>query len=454
LAAAILRTQYDNLIRQTVFSTGIYHAYLIFRLSKQNALPPVDLSFIHLLRLTKAFGSEVSHDIIYALLGVTTKDNNDELGQRFVDVDYSISQDELLRQVAEKLLLQQRLPLSFLCNAGLEKAPEKALVRSAEPIKYERDPRSVRRRPEVDRATTWIPNWTPDGIGMLSPWSLSNSFTPAKNLPFRRWDTQDPNILAVGGIQISTVLWTSQQFWDGWKENLEALCKLVQHPAFQPVTRETLQQFCRALTAGRDAYGAPEEDSSALTRDFAAFLATCKSVELDAVISEAGVDGTSRNFLDVADVLCNGRKVFLTASGHLGYGAWNTEAGDIVVVLGGANMPFLLRRKSNSLFELVGECYVDDIMAGEAVEAIEALHRPCDEVELRGESSDYDMMQSVNSGEALHGCFPVVEIVDKLFRFHALDEVRQSWADEALWRVIALLEREEGRLEARRFDIR
>jgi hypothetical protein len=42
--------------------------------------------------------------------------------------------------------------------------------------------------------------------------------------------------------------------------------------------------------------------------------------------------------------------------------------GDNVSVLGGATMPFILRQEK-SYFRLIGECFVDDIMHGEAVEA-------------------------------------------------------------------------------------
>jgi hypothetical protein len=41
------------------------------------------------------------------------------------------------------------------------------------------------------------------------------------------------------------------------------------------------------------------------------------------------------------------------------------QAGDVVVVLYGGRTPFLLRRKDDGTWILVGECYVHGMMNGE-----------------------------------------------------------------------------------------
>jgi hypothetical protein len=61
---------------------------------------------------------------------------------------------------------------------------------------------------------------------------------------------------------------------------------------------------------------------------------------------------------------------FVTAGGWLGFGPTCMEPGDVVVVLAGADVPFIVRRKDDESgeFLLVGEAYVDGLMFGELFE--------------------------------------------------------------------------------------
>jgi hypothetical protein len=403
LAAAILRMQHDSRVRASRAS-GVYHAYLIFRLSNQKTIAPVKLSFLQLLRLTQDFQVSVSHDIVYALLGIATTDN-DPNGERFIDVDYTVSEDDLKLTLAGKLLQSQSL--SFLCNAGLER--------------------------QASKNRTWVPTWRCNSLGMMAPWSISSTFHPSKGLPFKRWPTDNPSHLAVDGIQASTVLWTSQPFHHGWRYNQQALFGLVQLPAFSPISEETLQRFARALSAGRDAYGAPDPNPSSLTRDFAALWAKAKywgTQEGDRalqIVQEFGQGGDAQNFLNVADVLCAGRRLFVTTNGHLGFGPNDAQPGDAVVVLGGANMPFLLR-KTDSLFQLLGECYIDEIMSGEAVEAMQ-------------------------KGQPLRGYFDVGTLATNLFSFNALGKKDKEMMESELTKLLEFSKKEYELLKVHRFDI-
>ena len=56
------------------------------------------------------------------------------------------------------------------------------------------------------------------------------------------------------------------------------------------------------------------------------------------------------------------------ASGHIGIGPPTMQTGDVVAVLFGGYTPFVLRPDEGGQWSLVGECYVQGIMEGEAVE--------------------------------------------------------------------------------------
>jgi hypothetical protein len=62
-----------------------------------------------------------------------------------------------------------------------------------------------------------------------------------------------------------------------------------------------------------------------------------------------------------------GRVMFVSATGWLGMAPHGTREGDIVFVAVGADVPYILRACEDG-YELVGECYVQGIMDGEAME--------------------------------------------------------------------------------------
>lgn len=74
-----------------------------------------------------------------------------------------------------------------------------------------------------------------------------------------------------------------------------------------------------------------------------------------------------RKLLGLVGIPCRGRRLFVTADGHLGLGPGRMKEGDVVSVLFGAHWPFVLRPHGDA-FLLVGYCYVDGMMYGEMVE--------------------------------------------------------------------------------------
>ncbi|PMD46842.1 hypothetical protein L207DRAFT_377597, partial [Hyaloscypha variabilis F] len=64
---------------------------------------------------------------------------------------------------------------------------------------------------------------------------------------------------------------------------------------------------------------------------------------------------------------CLKNKLFSSKGGYVGVGDIKLENDDLVCVLFGAKMPFILR-PIGKRYRLVGECYLHGIMLGEALE--------------------------------------------------------------------------------------
>ncbi|EEU34261.1 uncharacterized protein NECHADRAFT_85554 [Fusarium vanettenii 77-13-4] len=70
---------------------------------------------------------------------------------------------------------------------------------------------------------------------------------------------------------------------------------------------------------------------------------------------------------------CISRRFFMTSGGFMGIGPESMKEGDVVVVIFGLSLPFLLRKSEAGAnkFLVVGPCYVHGIMEGELVKALE-----------------------------------------------------------------------------------
>lgn len=62
------------------------------------------------------------------------------------------------------------------------------------------------------------------------------------------------------------------------------------------------------------------------------------------------------------------RRPFLSEQGYVGLAPSHAEVNDVIVIIYGAIVPFVLRDVGNHRSELVGESYVHGIMDGEYVE--------------------------------------------------------------------------------------
>ncbi|MCJ1456380.1 hypothetical protein MMC28_006741 [Mycoblastus sanguinarius] len=72
-------------------------------------------------------------------------------------------------------------------------------------------------------------------------------------------------------------------------------------------------------------------------------------------------------FSDATIIRCSGRSFVMTSEGFFGLAPYQTRPGDLVCVLRGGNVPFVLRQRGDSCYEFVGEAYVHGIMDGNFV---------------------------------------------------------------------------------------
>jgi len=79
---------------------------------------------------------------------------------------------------------------------------------------------------------------------------------------------------------------------------------------------------------------------------------------------------------------CRRVAFFKTSRGWHGSASMAMETGDMVVILFGSRVPFVLR-KHGSVYRLVSDCYVDGLMDGEAIDMWKDGKLESEEFEIR-----------------------------------------------------------------------
>ncbi|KAF2799736.1 hypothetical protein K505DRAFT_370778 [Melanomma pulvis-pyrius CBS 109.77] len=456
LAAAILRTNYNS-ICEGMRIGGVYNAYLMFRMSPMSDLPPPQLSFTHLLRLTRQFEVTDSRDRIYGLLGMKTAGNDPETNSLFLVPDYTLSAAELWRQVAWK---------------AIRDTGNLSILSSVQYTTHEYESERAVRKPDLgstqkatNATSSWVPHWDLVYRTTLAPWDASDAFAAAKGFPLKLLHTTDtaPSVLRVQGIQAGTVGYAGILMW----HDVDTSLLVSKHLGPFFASESGLRILCRIFTAGRNSYGSLTESSDEALFDFAAYVLLLhnradtkgdrdgediyhlgllndrayepretKSFQkvftlrpkLKKMLEMWAQSGDAARFRQSAVAICERRRLFLTLNGFIGLGPDSVREGDDVTVLSGGDVPFLLRPITDlesspeventslpvelpSLGQrhlLVGECYVEGLMHGEA---IEALSRKSD---LKGPVPHELILQEIisygNQRENVPSFAPIVEI--------------------------------------------
>lgn len=426
LAAAILRTNHHG-ICEAMHIGGVYNAYLMHRMSRASELPPPELSFVQLLRLTRQFDVTDVRDRVYGLLGMKTMGNDPFSASLFLTPDYTITDTQLARKVARKII-QETGNLSILssvqyttevfeCDYGLSRYNYLGFHQG---------------RRGTETIPSWVPLWERVYRTTLAPWDPADAFTAAKGFPLQMDGGGDTlsDVLHVQGIAAGIVGYEGLFMWHEVDTNL----LLSEHLGPFFASDVGLRLLSRTFTAGRNAYGSLVDTSDEALADFAAYVLDLHERymakirkwnepnhaepydEYDSLgllnnakyelredknfqhvfnqhpglrqrLQAYAKGGSASRFCETAVAICERRRLFLTLNGFLGLGPDNVREGDVLAVLSGGDIPFLLRATQNSeasfgeagapsigevhspdqQYHLVGECYVEGLMNGEAV---------------------------------------------------------------------------------------
>jgi hypothetical protein len=143
------------------------------------------------------------------------------------------------------------------------------------------------------------------------------------------------------------------------------------NPKPYPTGDTSIFAYAAALTAGTHDRRLSIED---YTKGFETYLVRLQKVGMQKLQDSDSAlpgwrvkTGNWRKWERAARDTCWNRTLFTTNKGYIGIGPKFLVVGDLICVLSGGRVPFILRRKGD-IYQLIGECYVYGTMSGQAVE--------------------------------------------------------------------------------------
>lgn len=353
-------------------------------------------SIYSLLRCCRYFNATDNRDKIYALLGLNTTRKLNVSADNTVDADYTVDVRDLYRKFARALLFHKHNP------------------RTGD-VSWDRYPRIMMLSEAAGRMTdspmpSWVPDWreaSPSTFRLMSG-SAHDLYKAAGDSSFEiKSMPRDLNRIRLRGkifdsVQlISSVcpsrpqgeldtalkfLGAAREFWQDLRGNRWALNCWINETSgiastchhypleerYMAHGRTLICNFKSTCDVIKGTCSEPDYDQDywharqLLAMVYPNGIMNGAPLECLAHIVTPHLAGFTRWEL-VHQSFGSERRFFTTLGGFMGLGSANMQSGDLVCVLTGSPVPWLIRRDGDD-YILVGECYVHGIMNGEVME--------------------------------------------------------------------------------------
>ena len=348
-AARVRNTHFQVIQEHQIY--GVFNAYLLFRMSRKTRHRDVlRLSFLRTLTLTRQFEVSDPRDRIYGLLGLMTTDADPDNGVLFLEPDYGMTAAELYAKTACKVLPVDK---SLKLLSAVQHGPS--------------IPTDV---------PSWVPQWHSASTHMLAPSDPEMSFAASASKELSNFAVDESNALCLQGITLDPVVKTFPIL----SEDALLPMTVLDVPEVQLLLKDSegLETLALTLTAGKDWYGAIVSDLSKHSADLREWLLQSSSPDDTRLADMLGpspscpstMDRDANRFREAASYACHGRTLFVTGTGSIGLGPAAMATGDVVCILFGGSIPYILRRTGDH-YLFAGESYVRELMQGEALSGVD-----------------------------------------------------------------------------------
>ncbi|EXL71410.1 hypothetical protein FOPG_12883 [Fusarium oxysporum f. sp. conglutinans race 2 54008] len=329
--------------------TGLMNAYLMYRMSS-TYFRGDSMSFLDVLRLTRNFDVSERLDRIYAILGLPSRHTGP--GRTSIPPDYRLLPDGLYSRVFYWVYQTHDEPLEIL-----------SAIRHTS-LLYPDFP-------------TWIPRWHVKpirsiGISHRASMKFDASAGWKPKPPAKLVWKRNERHLILQGFVLASVTSAHRVFpTASTKDRLSRHKKLKTHNTglnnwlnVHVRSHDDIQaRLPLILTAGQDWYGNILKEQNSIDEHTASFVKWSQGYFRNA----KPCDEEAVRYGQAVNNVCRDRQIFTATNCLLGLGPNLLRKGDLVCVVAGGPVPYILRPLGDDTFYFVGECYVAGYMFGEAV---------------------------------------------------------------------------------------
>ncbi|KAH6694338.1 heterokaryon incompatibility protein-domain-containing protein [Leptodontidium sp. MPI-SDFR-AT-0119] len=308
---------------------------------------------IHLMRSFRHFQATDPRDKVFALLGIS----KDTEALR-LHPDYRKSCQEVYSNLARTLIRNGYVEVLSLCEfpKQIDGLPSWVHDWSAKSYRSPLQQRSLDRRA---RPITSIlePKFSASGTNQTI--SLEGGHTTSWRMPLLLRAT------FLGEVQQVGMSWERNAF-GRWLHDLQKLSSLI--PDTSILSGGGAHAVWRTAVADqeiRQGIGKPRlsEEKVRIVHEL------LKGVDMSLMDAQKFLRAGLSDYCEQLRVVAQGRRPLLASGNYLGIGPRETEQGDLVFILLGADTPYILRRRSqDETLHLIGEAYMYGVMDGEAME--------------------------------------------------------------------------------------
>lgn len=386
LAAVSSWLRHQGYVRRGHVPESVFNVDIIGLLRRSSAKWPLEA----LISATQTkYQSSDQRDKVYSLLGLAADYEDISTVPRDLLPDYGISVKQAYLQVSRHLI---------------RKTGSLALLTRTRGT----DGSQTRRRRQYNFCDfpSWLPDWSDFSVGGMElrrslSWihyskttqparlSYPEAYNASAGLSVQLHDCDDIDVLRISAFKVDKIAKAycmneddvlNSDFVQRFASVILRICRMAVPLLATDEVESWAEKLVRVSSADQPAIRG--RDRRQCLRDGMAYLlalflddnglrdvlppSTAKQMMSSSKNGEADMYATE------ARHYCFNRSFFVTSAGRMGIGPSDTRLDDIVAVLPGSGVPFVIRRREEAGgWLIVGESYVDGLMAGEAIQSWE-----------------------------------------------------------------------------------
>lgn len=241
---------------------------------------------------------------------------------------------------------------------------------------------------QYEKLPSWVPDWSDCCVsnsehtkglswlyysttGEATRFGFPEHSDASAGLPATILDSEKDSVLRLKGLiadAVVSVVPYNEQSLDTEQDSILRAWKMTVRLFEGRNATECITAFINASTAEQHCLSGKSAEQ--IQKDGSAYLLEVLATDDQDVLgalAATSIGGNPVSYLSLARNFCHNRSFVATSNGRIGISPLGTQLGDLVAIIFGGGVPYMIRKHSDN-FLFVGESYIYGLMSGEAVQ--------------------------------------------------------------------------------------